>query len=356
MTTHPYRGLPAHQFWSTGVTPVAAAELDPVASVKFVFSPADPVAAAGSCFAQHIARHLKASGYNFLQTEEALSPTEPVFSARYGNIYTVRQLRQLLAGAYGLHRPATRVWRRPDGRFIDPLRPQLFPDGFATADDLVTARREHLLAVRRMFQECAVFVFTLGLTEAWVAPDGTALPAPPGVLGIEPPGGEPEFHNFSVAEMRADIEQFLTDFRDINPAGRVILTVSPVPLVATYEARHVLVSNTYSKAALRVVAEETARAHDFVAYFPSYEIITAPQVRGAYFDADLRNVREEGVAHVMRVFSAHMMSAEAAPMPADAAPLPRDEKVVPTEEARARYAALAEVLCDEELLDAGPDA
>jgi hypothetical protein len=355
MAIHPYRGLPPHQFWSTAVAPVAAAELDPVVSVPFTFSPTDPVAAAGSCFAQHIARHLKASGYNFLQVEDALSPTEPVFSARYGNIYTVRQLRQLLAGAYGLHRPATRVWRRPDGRFIDPLRPQLFPDGFATADDVVTARREHLLAVRRMFQDCAVFVFTLGLTETWLAPDGTALPAPPGALGIEPPGGEPSFHNFSVAEMRVDIEQFLADFRDINPAARVILTVSPVPLVATYEARHVLVANTYSKAALRVVAEETANAHDQVGYFPSYEIITAPQVRGAYFEADLRSVREEGVAHVMRVFTAHMMSADAGPAPTHA-PKQREEAVVPSEEARARYAALAEVLCDEELLDAGPDA
>jgi len=43
MTTHPYRGLPAHQFWSTGVAPVTAAALDPVVSVPFVFSPTDPV-------------------------------------------------------------------------------------------------------------------------------------------------------------------------------------------------------------------------------------------------------------------------------------------------------------------------
>jgi hypothetical protein len=57
----------------------------------------------------------------------------------------------------------------------------------------------------------------------------------------------------------------------------------------------------------------------------------------------------------MRVFSAHMMSEEAGPVAAHAAP-PRDETVVPTEEARVRYAALAEVLCDEELLDAGPEA
>jgi hypothetical protein len=349
MSTHPYRGLPAHQFWSTGIAAVPAEALDPVAEAKFTLAPTDAVAAAGSCFAQHIARHLKGAGYNFLQTEAPLTPDEPVFSARYGNIYTTRQLRQLLAGAYGLHRPATRMWRRPDGRFIDPLRPQMFPAGFATGDEALAARREHLQAVQRVFEDCAVLVFTLGLTEAWLAADGTALPVPPGVLGIDPPGDTARFHNFTVAEMRADLEQFLVDLADLNPRARVILTVSPVPLVATYESRHVLVSNTYSKAALRVVAEETAAAHPHVAYFPSYEIITAPQVRGSYFEPDLRSVGAAGVAHVMRIFAAHMMGAEqtAAPVAPVAAP-----QVVVSDEARARFEALGEVICDEELLEA----
>ena len=349
---HPYRGLPAEQFWSTGVKPVAASDLDPVGAVKFSFAPDAPVAAAGSCFAQHIARHLQQSGYRFLQTEAALSASEPVFSARFGNIYTTRQLHQLLLGAYGLHRPATAVWRRPDGRYIDALRPQLFPEGFASAEDVGNQRRTHLAAVRRVFQDCQVFVFTLGLTEAWLAADGTALPVPPGVLGVATGDDAAVFKNFTVAEMRQDLEGFLSDLASVNPRARVILTVSPVPLVATYEARHVLVSNSYSKAALRVVAEETAAAHAHVAYFPSYEIIMAPQVAGRYFEADMRNVSAEGVAHVMRVFAAHMMSREAASVAAAAAAAAaRDAVVVPSDAARARYAALADILCDEELLD-----
>ncbi len=350
MSTHPYRGLPADQFWSTAIKPVPAEALDPVRDVKFTFSPVDPVAAAGSCFAQHIARHLQQAGYNYLQTEAPLSASEPVFSARYGNIYTTRQLRQLMLAAYGLHRPATQAWRRADGRFIDPLRPQLFPEGFATAEDVISQRRTHLAAVRRVFQDCRVFIFTLGLTEAWLAADGTALPVPPGVIGADTTDGDSTFRNFTVAEMRQDMDAFLADLFAVNPSVRVILTVSPVPLVATYEHRHVMVSNTYSKAALRVVAEETAASYPEVAYFPSYEIITAPQVAGRYFEPDMRNVSAAGVDHVMRLFAAHMMSAEATP---EATPLPRarDAVVVPTDEARARYAALADILCDEELLD-----
>ena len=352
MAVHPYRGLPADQFWNSGVAAVTAADVDPVRAMPFSVSPTDPVAAAGSCFAQHIARYLKDAGYNYLQTEPPATPTEPVFSARFGNIYTTRQLRQLMLGAYGLHRPVTRVWRRTDGRYIDPLRPRLAPAGFTTADEVTIARRTHLAAVRRVFQECRVFIFTLGLTEAWLAPDGTALPVPPGVVDAESPEGEPTFHNFSVAEMRADLDQFLADLRAVNPHVRVILTVSPVPLVATYEARSVLVSNTYSKAALRVAAEEAAASHDFVAYFPSYEIITAPQVGGRYFAEDLRSVTEEGVAHVMRVFTAHVLRDHATPEPQD---IESAKPVVPSAAARASYEALAEILCDEELLDAGQD-
>ena len=353
MSAHPYRGLPADQFWSTAIAAVAPEDLDLVRDVKFTFTPKEAVAAAGSCFAQHIARHLQQSGFNYLQAEAPASPTEPVFSARFGNIYTTRQLHQLLLGAYGLHRPATRAWRRADGRFIDPLRPQMFPAGFASPEEVMAERRRHLLAVRRVFQDCRVFVFTLGLTEGWLAPDGTALPVPPGVIGADTTD-EAVFHNFSVAEMRRDMDLFLADLFAVNPGVRVILTVSPVPLVATYENRHVLVSNTYSKAALRVVAEEVALSHEAVAYFPSYEIITAPQVRGAYFEPDLRGILPAGVAHVMRVFTAHLMRAGGEPEPAPAL-RPAPAAVVPSQAARANYAALTEILCDEELLDARPN-
>jgi hypothetical protein len=42
-----------------------------------------------------------------------------------------------------------------------------------------------------------------------------------------------------------------------------------------------------------------------VHYFPAYEIITGAFNRGAYYAPDLRNVVEDGVAHVMRLFMAH---------------------------------------------------
>ncbi len=47
------------------------------------------------------------------------------------------------------------------------------------------------------------------------------------------------------------------------------------------------------------------RTFDNVHYFPSYEVITGAFNRGTYYAPDLRNVLEDGVAHVMRLFLAH---------------------------------------------------
>ena len=85
-----------------------------------------------------------------------------------------------------------------------------------------------------------------------------------------------------------------------------MLTVSPVPLAATAEPGcHVLAATTYSKAVLRVAAETVWKRFDNVHYFPSYEIVTGAFNRGGYFAPDLRNVLEEGVEHVMRLFMVH---------------------------------------------------
>ena len=128
---------------------------------------------------------------------------------------------------------------------------------------------------------------------------------------------------------------------------RVILTVSPVPLVATYEDQHVLVANTFSKSILRVAAERVARTEEQVAYFPSYEIVTSPASGGCYFGDDARSVTEAGVAHVMRVFQRHYM-AESAQQPAvdrSAPPCPRPDWFPDRER-------VAGIVCDELLLDA----
>lgn len=313
---HPYAELPDHAYWQQSISQMEPGSVDPVTDPKFLISSSDEVATAGSCFAQHISRRLRNEGFRFLVTEEVIGD-KPLaakrafhdFSARYGNIYTARQLLQLFDRAFGYYKPLERVWPLHGGGFCDPFRPRIEAEGFPSKEAVEKDTQLHLDAVRRMFQRLDVFVFTLGLTECWISQlDGAAYPIAPGVVGGQYDPTKYTFVNFDVSAVKADMQCFLAKLAQVNPSARVLLTVSPVPLVATADDRHVLVATSYSKAVLRAAAGELARSHAHVEYFPSYEIITGPHARGKYFAADRRGVTEAGVDHVMRVFMARMTS------------------------------------------------
>ena len=356
MTSHPYRNLPPAAFWRSSVAVPVPADLDPVISTPFRIGHTDKVVTAGSCFAQHIARHLGIAGFNYLVTETAhpIVPAElasaygyGVYSARYGNIYTPRQLLQLLLRSYGRMTPAENAWQEEDGRWTDPFRPQIQAERFNTWAELDADRAHHLGCVRRALEEADVFVFTLGLTESWLSrADGAVFPLCPGVAGGRFDPARHAFHNFSAAEVTADLLAFIDNLRSFNPTVRVVLTVSPVPLVATASGGHALVATAYSKAVLRVAADEVSRQRLAVAYFPSFEIVTGHYNKGNYFAEDLRSVTEEGVAHVMRVFLRHFTEGATAALPF-AAPLPAASLDAHVEAMK----ALVKVNCDEEALD-----
>lgn len=311
-TDNPYTGLPPRSFWRSGVAEASLSPAD-IYERKFEIAATDKIATAGSCFAQHIGRRLTASGYNVYDSEPApawLSADQRaaysygVYSARYGNIYTVAQLARLAAECVGEFTPANIAWRKGD-RFIDALRPGVDPDGFATEEELLLDRRYHLERVRRMFQIMDVFVFTLGLTETWIhKPSGTVYPIAPGVMAGDYDAEACSFLNLNFSDTAKSLQMFLKTLSKIRGGRmpRVILTVSPVPLTATAAGGHVLPATVYSKSILRAVAGEAASTYDFVDYFPSYEIITNPAARSAFFDENLRTVKAQGVQAVMDVF------------------------------------------------------
>jgi len=349
--TNPYRKLPGTSFWKRSVGSCQSAEIDPVLSPRFTITRDDKVATAGSCFAQHISRRLETEGFNYyipefdpsLSKEEQQERNYGVFSARYGNIYTARQLHQLFDRAYGKFLPAEEAWHRSDGSVVDPFRPQVEPTGFMTPYDMEWYRQEHFAHVREMFENLDVFVFTLGLTECWESRiDGAVFPLAPGVAGGKLDLKRHGFKNLTMEEIRDDMELFLTKFQGVNPKARVLLTVSPVPLIATYEDRHVLVSNTYSKSVLRTVADEIIRKYEHCDYFPSYEIITGQHIGNKYLEDDLRSVRQDGVDHVMRVFLRHYTS--------EAVIIPAKEGVHQLEQ-KNTIDRINAIICDEEAID-----
>jgi hypothetical protein len=307
--SHPYDSLPAESFWRSSVAGDAGLR-GVLHQPGIALVPGMSVATAGSCFAQHIGRHVAEAGLIRIDAEPPPVDMTPalarrfgygVYSARYGNIYSPRQLVDLLAE---VDNGVPQVIAHAKGdRWVDALRPTVEPDGLDSIDEVAVHRDRHLMYIRRALSTADVFLFTLGLTEAWQdCATGRVLPVCPGVLAgvFDPARTVPR--TFRYPEVMTDLARMMDLLHRFRPGIKVILTVSPVPMTATATGRHVLLANAQSKATLRAAAGDFAADRDDVDYFPSYEIITAPDARGRWFAPNLREVTEAGVAQVMACF------------------------------------------------------
>lgn len=311
---NPYTSLDETKFWKSGVVNSSPFCLDQIWIPKFTISPNCRIATAGSCFGQHISKSLAKNCYHYLDYEQApyglplprhASYGYSMYSARYGNIYTVKHLLQLAKEAYGLENYEEEVIWEKEGAYFDALRPRIEPNGYQDPEELLMHRQYHVARVRKLFDDMDVFILTLGLTEGWESSSGVCFPLAPGVLaGLY----DPErfgFVNYTFSDIHVHFCQFLEILRNGRPCGtvpRILLTVSPVPLTATASDHHVLKSVAYSKAVLRAFAGQVLADFANVDYFPSYEIITNPASRSIFYEPNLRSITEFGVDTVMRHF------------------------------------------------------
>jgi hypothetical protein len=140
-----------------------------------------------------------------------------MYSARYGNIYTPQQLVQLAREAILGWKPSSAVWQSNGNRYFDAFRPSIEPTGLSSPEEITIHRQMHLQRVKQVFLEMDVFIFTFGLTEAWIHKDsGTVFPTAPGVIAGNYEESEFEFRNFNYVEV---IESFL-DFMKIIDSFR----------------------------------------------------------------------------------------------------------------------------------------
>lgn len=306
MQDHPYTNLPKHAFWKTAV-----AELDP-RQIDLAWNPKSPISrtsviiTAGSCFARHISKALKENGFNWLDSEPAPAVLPPAghgygaFSFRTGNIYTAALLRQWVMWATGAGQSTESFL--DNGRYFDPFRPSLTTEGYSSAGEMLAARKITLAAILDAIKRADLFVFTLGLTEAWLNRNGSVYPMCPGTIRGKFSAADHVFHNYSEQEILRDLTATFDELRGVNPKLRFLLTVSPVPLTATASGQHVLTATAYSKSALRSAAGYLAQSREDTDYFPSYELITAPAFKGQFFEQNMRSVSAGGVAFVMDQF------------------------------------------------------
>lgn len=255
------------------------------------------VSVIGSCFAANFRSWLIEHGYNFCQFEDG--PFAAFGSLRTGPLFNTGSVRQLAEWAYRGFDAAEATWN-VGGRLCDPYRKYI---SWPSELDMHAEREAHFAAVRAMVAESDVLILTLGLSEVWRSrQDGRCfyLVPPPGVLDLD----KHEHALQTVDECIADVERFYAIVREHNPALRLVVTLSPVPLMATYFDRHAVVSDAVSKATLRTALHWFCQNHPEVIYFPSYEM--AVRTPDWPYEADNRHVQRGPVVdRIMRSFMAH---------------------------------------------------
>jgi hypothetical protein len=317
MKSHPYEKLEPSNFWRATVSNHSWNEINFKPNVRFQIAGSEKIITAGSCFAQHIAKNLKNLGFqhhvtelppNFLSPERAVELQYGIFSARYGNIYTVRQLRQLLEFSFKL-KVTEPLIQKDNNKIYDLLRPNLSDSPYESIEEYNCDRRYHFDCVKSAFLEADVFIFTLGLTEYWFDfPSDTVFPVCPGTKFGK---FDPDRHKFAVSDYHEIVSdlQWCIDFgKHVNPNLKWIFTVSPVALAATAQDQNIILATCSAKSLLRAVVESAYQKNQHCEYFPSFEITSYVANMGKYLEPDLRNINENGVNHAMQAFKSMFQS------------------------------------------------
>ena len=319
VSENPYSNWPKRDGGDNRVEPIAK----PMFRTARQVSPGDKIFTIGSCFARNVEQELDKRGFRLPAWDVIKQDPEfTKFGPNILNNYAVGSIYNEVAWAFD-----------PSYEFVDEasffeIYPGKFIDihlnrGFKPASlDTVRARRAAITAVYRQISNCPLVIITLGLAESWFdTKTSVYLNARPHHAMFSKNPGRYELHVMDYADvMRCLHDTFELLQANLCPDGKVLLTISPVPLQSTYRDCDVMVANTYSKAVLRAAAEEITASYDFVAYYPSFESVSLTR-RDLAWEDDQTHVKKGIVdVNVSRMIAAYTGSGEdGANVPSDAA-------------------------------------
>ena len=229
----------------------------------------------GSCFARNLAVSLNASGYvsHHMEISEYINTT-------FSNRVFVDWLRDADI----------------DSAIRDRIV-ELLPPGWS---------RENTLEVIRSSD---VFILTLGVAAAFFDRTTGAFVLPrPSALNSRALAEKYLFRTASVKENLDNVLYLLDFVRSIAPGIKIIVTVSPVPLLASFEFESTVQADCLSKSTMRLVAHEVVNNSNIanILYWPSFEVFRwAGSNASNYFAADdgaAWHVSEEKVTGTIQAF------------------------------------------------------
>lgn len=308
--------IPAEQAWATHrrntlarwptrkqpdrLSPLAA----PQAPRPFGLTGSERVFCIGSCFAREMEHALDRLGFDVLSLKRDFpaSPNRKQSDRRMLNKYNVASIHNELRWAFGEGAP----YRHEDvfvGLPGDSLLQDMQLAGYWYAEEPAHAHafRDAFNAFFRRVAEADVVVIALGLSEVWKdgltglylneAPDETLVAAWPGRFAL---------HVLDAQETLAHLEAVDALLgRHLRPGWRMLISVTPVPLYATFRDQDVLLANTYSKAVLRTCVEQFLIGRPHVSYLPSHELVLLSEPRLMWGTEDFRHVDPSVVDLIM---------------------------------------------------------
>ncbi|MFZ4451054.1 GSCFA domain-containing protein [Salibacterium aidingense] len=256
------------------------------------------IASIGSCFARELKNWLIRNDYTFIQ--KADGPGTEAGSARYDRVYNTFTMRQEFERAFEEFSPQEKYWELMEGnkyRLLDPYRRMI---AWENHEEMDKELREHRENVYEVFSSCDVLIITVGQSEIWYnRNDGYVYPMVPPTEVYNP-----DIHSFKQStyeENVENLEKIYTLYKECNPEGKIIITVSPVPLRATFHRQNSIVANESSKSMLRTAVETFVKNHPgCVNYFPAYEIVT--RLEEQPYELDNRHIKKNVIDRVMKHF------------------------------------------------------
>lgn len=239
------------------------------------------VTAFGSCFAANISNWLSRRNYNVLNKSDDA-----------GRAYVVA-CGEGMVNSFVILQQFEWAW---EGKTFD----QDLWHGYDTEsygyDPEVQAQ------TKKMFDETDVFILTFGLSEIWYdEPTGNVF-----WRTIPKDAYDPSRHKFrvsSVEENKDNMRKIYDLIRKHRPDAKIIFTLSPIPLQATFRDNSCITSNAVSKGVLRVAIDEIYREKQdegVLHYWPSYEMIT--DAFGQPYKHDRRHPKDEVLDFIMMLF------------------------------------------------------
>lgn len=263
----------------------------------------------GSCFARNIEEHLIYRGRNVL-SKRLIAPKREAPHRPNGMVNKFTSMSILNELRWAADKPIV-----DDGLFEETPSGwqdlQLAPGIPPVSLERAIERRHYLIdAYFSRVAEASVVIITLGLNEVWLDKRSDFyLNCAPSYASTRRDAGRYSLVVTDVAQNLEELERIRETLKMLNPEAKMIVTVSPVPMGATFTGVDVAIANTRSKSVLRVAAEQFSQGHEDVDYFPSYDIVTlAP--RSKAYGPDCLHVSNPVVGEIMKMFLASYVGIE----------------------------------------------